>query len=238
MYKRQLGRRSRGSHGCRSRKCPPPAPGKPNSRCCLGRRSRGYLGRRSRGCHGRRSHKCPRPSPGTPNSRRRSCRCLGCRCLGRDGGQDWCRRRGCLRRVKLDSSVSEDVLRRAAGRRWRRRGRGRRCLAHWSDAGRPFLSPDKGKTGEEYCGNGADDGGDDDEDGGNCSSDGGDGESETDCRVRQAVNGSAAGAAAPDPTAVLPEDRDRLRALMASSRDLDLKKSLRSLVLSLESPDS
>ena len=84
-----------------------------------------------------------------------------------------------------------------------------------------------------------DDGGDDDEDGGSCSSDGGDGESETDCRVRQpAVNGSAAVAAAPDPTAVLPEDRDRLRALMASSRDLDLKKSLRSLVLSLESPDS
>ena len=83
-----------------------------------------------------------------------------------------------------------------------------------------------------------DDGGDDDEDGGN-SSDGGDGESETDCRVRQpAVNGSAAVATAPDPTAVLPEDRDRLRALMASSRDLDLKKSLRSLVLSLESPDS
>ena len=84
-----------------------------------------------------------------------------------------------------------------------------------------------------------DDGGDDDEDGGSCSSDGGDGESETDCRVRQpAVNGSAAVATAPDPTAVLPEDRDRLRALMASSRDLDLKKSLRSLVLSLESPDS
>ena len=86
---------------------------------------------------------------------------------------------------------------------------------------------------------GDDDGDDDDDDDDDDGPDDDGGESETDCRVRQpAVNGSAAVAAAPDPTAVLPEDRDRLRALMASSRDLDLKKSLRSLVLSLESPDS
>ena len=91
------------------------------------------------------------------------------KCIWRCGGDDWRRRRGCLRRVQFESSVSEHVLRRASGRRGRGRrcgrGRGRGRLAHWSDASRPFLSPDEAKTGEEYCGNGADDGGDDDEDG-------------------------------------------------------------------------
>ena len=97
------------------------------------------------------------------------CRCLWRRsrkCIWRGGGDDWRRRGGCLGRVQFESRVSEHVLRRAAGRRGRGRGCGRRRrrLAHWSDASRPFLFPDEAKTGEEYCGNGADDGGNDDED--------------------------------------------------------------------------
>ena len=101
------------------------------------------------------------------------CRCLWRRsrkCIWRGGGDDWRRRCGCLGRVQFESSISKHVLRHATGRRGRGRrcgrgrGRGRGRLAHWSDASRPFLSPDEAKTGEDYCGNGADDGGNDDED--------------------------------------------------------------------------
>ena len=129
----------------------------------------GSLGRRSRGCHGRRSRKCPRTGARRAKIAMQfgGAGCAGA--LGRGGGEDWTPAARCLRRVQFESScVSEHVLRRAAGRRGRGRGRGRRRrrrLAHWSDASRPFLSPDEAKTGEEYCQEDGSGGADEDEGG-------------------------------------------------------------------------